>query len=524
MFAPPVAKSVRLHGPPVVPIRPMEAYSLITMIAGKCPVIRRVPGSQLVKRGWTAFKPTRQSRPMGAPGARSIVAALSGTPVKLAELPTDPLVQMLMASRFKEEKPVGLKVIAPVFLIGSLFGPLGATAAAESHRVIVLDLLSPRLNANSKLLLVDIESGKVLAQVELGDSPQVGLSPKGDLLAVTTRSVVGGVGQPQNKLEIFQTSDLKRLESGLLPPGCGPTVFQQPPAVPTMAFSPDGREIIVPRMVSSLTDEKPRRWYVHNGVLSFVSRDLDSEGVFKQSRKDVGIPRCQVPTFLRLSDWPQVHVWNPSLGVVEVVDVNTGRILSRLPLDYEDDLTLKVLDPTALEKPEIGALNLRLGAKGVVISGGGRFAYYVPQASRDPRAAPGYIRKIDLTAVPPMVVRKGEQRESGLRATFSAASDQSGGLFVVRNGQDPSKEEPLRRLRVFTTLDLKFQIDIEATIPDINGLRTSMDGKYLYLWNRDQAKIAVLDVRTGKETKILSTVGKYPWMILALPETHSGKE
>ena len=416
-------------------------------------------------------------------------------------------------------------VIARVFLVGSLLGPLGSTAAAESHRVLVLDLLSEKWNDKSKLLLVDIESGKVLAEAEFGDSPQLGLSPKGDLLAVTTRSVLGGTGQPQNKLEIFQTSDLKRLESGLLPLGSGPTGFQRPPAVPTMAFSPDGKEIIVPRMVSSLTDEKPLRWDVHNVLLSFVSRELDTEGVFKQSRKDVGIPRCKIPTFLRLSDWPRVHLWNSSLAVVEVVDVSTGKILSRLPLDYDDDLTLKTLDPTALEKPEIGELSMHLGANGVVISGGDRFAYYVPQPTRNPTAEPGHIQKIDLTAVPPKVVRKGDQREAGLRASFSAASDQGGGLFVVaRNGKDPTKQEASRRLKIFSTLDLKFQIEIEATIPDINGLRTSMDGKYLYLLNRDQAKIAVLDVRTGKETKVLSTVGKYPWMILALPEPQTRKE
>jgi hypothetical protein len=184
------------------------------------------------------------------------------------------------------------------------------SGAAEPHRVLVLDLLTKQRGAESKLLVIEVESGKVVASVDTGDSPQLGLSSKGDLVAVISRIVVGGVGQRQNKLDVFQTSDLKRLESGVLPGEVQPSIFREPPGVPTLAFSPDAREIVVPRMISSMTDEKPLRWPVNNGVLGFVRRERDAKGEFKRSRAEISIPRCVVPTFLRLADWPRIHIWN----------------------------------------------------------------------------------------------------------------------------------------------------------------------------------------------------------------------
>lgn len=406
-------------------------------------------------------------------------------------------------------------VVLGIWLSGS--GPLFADS---KHAVLIVDVLGWQSSENPRILKVEVETGKVLAETEVGWDPDLGLSPKGDLVAVLTHNIVGGAALAHSRLEIFRTSDLKRLQNGVLP-FPGRATYMDPASQGSVVFTPDTQEIIVQQMRQFLNEEKPVRRPVDNLLWSFVKREVDEEGFFKSARKDVEIPRCGVPGFLRVRDWPRVQFWNGHVNIVEAVDASSGKILSRLPLAYDDDPVLRLYDPTVLEQPEIGNLYFRLAPNGGVIFGG-RYGYYLSEARPTRNVEAGFIQKIDLSANPPKVIRKGKKREPGLYAGLAAATDAGGAIFVVTKPKDGAKEETSRRIRIYNSVDLEFLNEIELSLSEINRLKASPDGKYIYALHRAAAKLAVIDVSTGREVKVLK-VGQYPWLVVPLPETSAEK-
>jgi hypothetical protein len=164
-----------------------------------------------------------------------------------------------------------------------------------------------------------------------------------------------------------------------------------------------------------------------------------------------------------------------------------------------------------------GMLERRLSAtRGEVLAGAGRYAYYIPAPPLPNLGKPGFFKKIDLAVDPPVVIRKGVEPQTDLGTT--AISDNAGALFSVKCV--PPKDEaaqPSRRIKVFSTADFKFQKEIVVSLKDCQRLVASRDGKYVYGLNPTEAKVAVMEVPTGREAKVIE-VGAYPWMIIPLPE------
>jgi DNA-binding beta-propeller fold protein YncE len=246
-----------------------------------------------------------------------------------------------------------------------------------------------------------------------------------------------------------------------------------------------------------------------------VKQEVDDGGFFATCRKTVKVPRAYGVSLVRVADWPRVHLFNGMLGLLEVADFDSGRILSRLPLG--DDPVLEKTDPADLDKAE-SRLIFRLRGRGEVVAAGGRFAYYVPREPWD-QQEPGFLKKIDLAADPPKVVRKGAEPEKDLRPGATAVAEAAGTLFVVQEKFPRGNTyQPSRRVKVFSAAELKLQREIEVSLDDCQRLEVSRDGKYVYALNPDQAKVAVLDATTGREVKVLDQVGKYPYILMALPE------
>jgi hypothetical protein len=387
---------------------------------------------------------------------------------------------------------------------------------ADGHRVLILDALRefgpPPFPA--EILVCDVDSSKTVAKTQVGPGPEIGLSPKGDTVALLTSNLVGGRAQPNARLQTFRTSDLSEVEKGLIPvvPRGG---FQRYPIIPSIAFSPDGQEIIIQRIYSYENDEKPVRYTVHNISLNFLKRELDQGGKFKLARREVIIPRGTVALFLGTSKWPKLSLWNAVMGALEEIDVRTGTVLSRLPFDYGDDPLFQRLDPTYLEQPNIGELALHLGANGGVISGG-HYAYYIPEPIRNPKGKPGFIKKIDLHADPPKIILQSDQRQENL-TWASACVSEAGGAMLVALKKQGMPRKPSGQVRIYSTDSLKLQNEIQLSISSCDKLEASWDGKYAYALDRNAAKLAVIDIAAGKEVKVLNNIGKIPAVVLALP-------
>src|SRR4051812_31142992 len=86
--------------------------------------------------------------------------------------------------------------------------------AAESHRVVVLDAGVRRGAVNHRLMLVEVESGKVLVDVELGSPTNLAVSDDGSTVAVLTG--VGAPGKRESRLNFYRATDLGLVQSGRL--------------------------------------------------------------------------------------------------------------------------------------------------------------------------------------------------------------------------------------------------------------------------------------------------------------------
>jgi hypothetical protein len=341
----------------------------------------------------------------------------------------------------------------------------------------------------------------------------MGISPHGDLVATLSQYYVAGSPEPGPRLEVYASADLHLLQKGAFPPGLGRNDYAAWPQFPRLQFSPKGDEILVQKMDSYLNNEKPVRRSVDNVLLTCLKRELDG-GRFRQVRKTVNVLRCRGPVFLRVTDWPRVVVWNVHLGAIEVLNVDSGDIVSRLAIG--DDPILSSIDPERLEKPDIGNVVMLLQAlRGIVVSSDGQFGIYVPE--RVGGQGPGYLRKIDLAANPPRIVATGKNPQGDLNSETAAVSGDGGAVFVAKDTLDAKGNRlPSRQIRVFRTLDLEPATEITASV-NVDYLAASGDGQQLYVLDRDQHRVAVVDVRTGREVRVLDHVGSHPVAILAVP-------
>jgi hypothetical protein len=223
---------------------------------------------------------------------------------------------------------------------------------------------------------------------------------------------------------------------------------------------------------------------------------------------------------VRVADWPHVHVWNSRLGLLKVVDTRSGKILSRLLVT--DDPQIEKIDPAALEKADSEQL-LRLRSLGyLVVSEGGRYAYYLPQqlvGGRGEPRQPGFVRRIDLATDPPKIIRTSKERQPDLAAGTATVSETVGRVFVLKD--EPPRDfrhVPSNRIKVLSTDDLTLKHEIKPSLTDCNGLKTSRDGKYLYALDPEAGQMAVIDCATGREVKVLENLGKYPHVMITLAD------
>ena len=171
----------------------------------------------------------------------------------------------------------------------SCFGPV---VAADSHRVLVLDIgreenKRPGLY-HHRLLVLEIESGKVLAQAELGTHTSLALSPRGEVVATLSEYRVGDVYE--DRFKIFRASDVKLLETGLLPASVPRFAYQQC-AARDIELSPDGQAIIVQGAEPGLGVADLATTSLH-----CVKREVDAQSFYTLCHEIVektALPRCE---------------------------------------------------------------------------------------------------------------------------------------------------------------------------------------------------------------------------------------
>ena len=77
---------------------------------------------------------------------------------------------------------------------------------------------------------------------------------------------------------------------------------------------------------------------------------------------------------------------------------------------------------------------------------------------------------------------------------------------------------PSNHVKVLSADDLTVKQEIKLLLEDCNGLASSRDGKYLYAWHTEAAKVAVMDTATGRQVKVLENLAKNPDIVIALSQ------
>lgn len=379
----------------------------------------------------------------------------------------------------------------------------------DNSRLLVVSGTADSSSAPCEIRLMEVESEKVMATAQVGATAETVLSPDGKLLCCVSQYMVAGVNQPKAKLQVFNTNDLSIVKSGVLP--VQRNVYFRAPSFSPLIFSPDSSQVLIQKMTSYKTNEKPIRLTVDDVMLTRLELSAgDDDEAFKALGEPTKVPRARAVQFLRVADWPRIVLWNHHLGAIEVINTNTGTIDKRLPLG--DDTQLDTIDPEVLESPNIGKLILRLGFRGSVITDDGEYAYYIPQQPAQPGQPRfvGRIRRISIREETPKVLVTSELAPH-LRAKVATVSKVAGALFVVENktADNGYHQLPSARIKCYQTTDLKPITDIQLSITDCDYLVVSRDGTVLYALN-EEGVISVVEVTSGKERKILKNVGTRP--------------
>jgi hypothetical protein len=180
------------------------------------------------------------------------------------------------------------------------------------------------------------------------------------------------------------------------------------------------------------------------------------------------VPRCGALNYLRLKDWPTVHIWNGDLHAIEVINLGSGQIISRLRL--HDDGVFEATDPKLDESPTVTQkqfLTLQMSS-GRVVAANGEMAYYLPKKE-------GFVRKINLTASPPVVVRRASERQSSLYPRVSAVSESTGTVWVQVAHLSPGGANylPSNTARILDTSNVNPIADLRLGIADCDCMAAS---------------------------------------------------
>jgi hypothetical protein len=398
-------------------------------------------------------------------------------------------------------------------------GFLSSAFAQESYRVLILDgISSGPANHQSRILTFDTDTGKKLAQAETGYHPDVAVSARGDLVGVLTNETHGQEIRDQSGLILFKSRDLTRLRGGAL---LSPRNVRQSSwsPFPRLLFSPDSREIVVQYREFALTDEKPKPRTFDQVLLSCVNLSSGPDVMLAFSRRTVAIPRCRFVVFLRVEDWPRITVWNDNLGAVEVIDFDRGEVLSRTSMDDAPDF--KQANILVFEKPNLGKATTRLSSpRGETIPAGGRFAYYIPK--RHSHGELCFLKRIELENEFPTTVLQSSGLQTDLRPIVAAATEAGHALFVVKNEIRGAAQVKSHLVKRFRTDSLAPQDDIDLPLESCDYLEVSRDGKQVYALDRKNARLAVIDVLSGRIIKVHDKVADLPLAVFALPSVWPG--
>jgi hypothetical protein len=370
--------------------------------------------------------------------------------------------------------------------------------ANDVHRVVVLDAGVRRGVDNHRLLLLEIESGNVLANVELGAPTNVAVSVDGHIVAALT-SIRDGEKR-RERLDFYRASDLGLLRSGWLPESIAFPGRLKLGVAANIHFSPDAKEIVF----CGLAPPEPatvRNVDFATTVITRVKSELDEARVYRTTVAAKIMP-CRGVDFVSVAAWPRVVVMNPTATELLTINLENGDVVDALPL---------------AEAGPSGYLPLRM--RGIVESDGGRFAYFLPRK-------PGELKKIDLTQQPPAVVHT-VKNDFNVRFSVATVSEAAKRIFALEDRLSPTGlYEPSRWVSVFLTSGLGLEQRIEAPLADCHWLAASRDGRYLYATGPErgppfaelsigEARLAVMDAATGRLVKIVSA-GQHPAIVLAV--------
>jgi hypothetical protein len=387
-----------------------------------------------------------------------------------------------------------------IFAVVCFLAAICSATEIDLHRVVVLDAGAHRGADKHRLALVEVESGKELANVELGTATNVGVSVDGKTVSALTFS--SGAAGCECRLSFYRAEDLSLIETGtisdsaILPgplmAGYGANIY----------FSQDGKEIVY----CGLAPREPGRVanvdFATTAIIR-VKRELDEVGSYRPTVAATVSP-CRSVRFVSVAKWPNVVVLNETVTELLSIDLDRGDVVNNLPV---------------AEPGPVSFMPMRL--QGICLSENGKNAYFLPRK-------PGLLKKIDLSGDPQVTLARGAQ-DTSVRHYVATVSERAERIFILDDRRNPTGVyAPTRWVKAFRTAELSFQQEFEMPLADCHWLAASLDGKYLYATGPlngppfDELSIrrsglAVIEASFGREVKVLEA-GKRPALVFPVAE------
>lgn len=369
------------------------------------------------------------------------------------------------------------------------------SARRSGKRVLVLDVAPPWMprwqRISPRLLILDIESGRVAAEARTGSLPEVAVSKDGALIAVVSdRSAEQRKRLPPH-LTVFDADDLSVLADRSLPFDYRFRRFPHFITDSTFCFSPDNEIILV---LSPCEPGAAAEGQVEQGFAYYVPIDWKGRGgrseVFSVSRN---LKTCSTPfeganPILSTNLWPRVAVGDRNHNAVVMLDLSSGgpgkptRLFELLP----------PLKDGRVEHPGY-----------LVPMHEGDTAVFVPETER-----PSPLRTVGLSNGEPRVLKQSQKFYGDLQRPF-AASERL--LFAAPCPVDETPQE----VRMLDLRSLAPAGSINAGI-SYKSLHAAHDGSTLYAISWSPPSITAIDPHNGTSRRYLEGMATGPLTLFPL--------
>ncbi len=366
-------------------------------------------------------------------------------------------------------------------------------APFQGHKAILVDRAPNNdfWDYPNRVLLIDMDTGDLLAERSVAKNPALAISADGELIAAMSHFSDGIRWERSYRLQIFDSRNLKLIDEAYVPSDHLKSMRICDLGV--IAFGDNNRCVVVPRYIAG-SYGGPAKWT----AFDLKAKGANMEGFYPVSTKwkeCVGGTVARWP-ILGTSHWPLFDIYFAGLEEVHTFNFATGGNEKFSLLNEQEGGSDSCSDQQVSATPGLAFADRE-----------GRECFYVPKDGK-----PGRIKRINLSRRPLAFEKISSSTIASVNPSIHAICETRKRLFVATY-VPPRSEKNTTEIRVFDSETLNELEPIDAGMP-FSILDTSEDGSHLYVVG--QSEIRVFDLARNELirsiTKVASRIGIFEYV------------